>query len=113
MPICTQDMQRTWWLEAGTIIVTGPYSQRCVPYLVCSPHIECVDTLDVGDGAASSDDTRARINLEVGLPAAKDGVVDLTIHADVSVQGSYTKNIVTWGEKIRLTWLLMQLKDYL
>ena len=26
MPICTQGMQRTWWPEAGTIIVTGPYS---------------------------------------------------------------------------------------
>ena len=25
MPICTQGMQRTWWPEAGTIIVTGPY----------------------------------------------------------------------------------------
>ena len=24
--ICTQGMQRTWWPEAGTIIVTGPYS---------------------------------------------------------------------------------------
>ena len=26
MPICTQGMQRTWWPEAVTIIVTGPYS---------------------------------------------------------------------------------------
>ena len=25
VPICTQGMQRTWWPEAGTIIVTGPY----------------------------------------------------------------------------------------
>ena len=25
VPICTQCMQRTWWPEAGTIIVTGPY----------------------------------------------------------------------------------------
>ena len=25
MPICTQGMQWTWWPEAGTIIVTGPY----------------------------------------------------------------------------------------
>ena len=25
MPICTQGMQRTWWPEAGIIIVTGPY----------------------------------------------------------------------------------------
>ena len=25
VPICTQDMQRTRWPEAGTIIVTGPY----------------------------------------------------------------------------------------
>ena len=25
VPICTQGMQRTWWSEAGTIIVTGPY----------------------------------------------------------------------------------------
>ena len=24
VPICTQGMQRTWWSEAGTIIVTGP-----------------------------------------------------------------------------------------
>ena len=24
VPICTQCMQRTWWSEAGTIIVTGP-----------------------------------------------------------------------------------------
>ena len=23
--ICTQGMQRTWWPEAGTIIVTGPF----------------------------------------------------------------------------------------
>ena len=26
VPICTQGMQRTWWPEVGTIIVTGPYS---------------------------------------------------------------------------------------
>ena len=25
VPICTQGMERTWWPEAGTIIVTGPY----------------------------------------------------------------------------------------
>ena len=25
LPICIQRMQRAWWLEAGTIIVTGPY----------------------------------------------------------------------------------------
>ena len=25
VPICTQGMQQTWWPEAGTIIVTGPY----------------------------------------------------------------------------------------
>ena len=25
VPICTQGMQRTWWPEAGTIIVPGPY----------------------------------------------------------------------------------------
>ena len=25
VPICTQGMQRTWWPEAGTITVTGPY----------------------------------------------------------------------------------------
>ena len=25
VPICTQGMQRTWWPEAGTIIVSGPY----------------------------------------------------------------------------------------
>ena len=25
MPICTQGIQRTWWPEAGTIVVTGPY----------------------------------------------------------------------------------------
>ena len=25
VPICTQGMQRTWWPEAGTIIVTGPF----------------------------------------------------------------------------------------
>ena len=25
MPICTQGVQRTWWPDAGTIIVTGPY----------------------------------------------------------------------------------------
>ena len=25
VPICTQGMQRTWWPEAGTIIVTEPY----------------------------------------------------------------------------------------
>ena len=25
VPICTQGMQRIWWPEAGTIIVTGPY----------------------------------------------------------------------------------------
>ena len=28
VPICTQGMQRTWWPEAGTIIVTGPYWWR-------------------------------------------------------------------------------------
>ena len=28
MPICTQGMQRTWWPEACTIIVTGPYWMR-------------------------------------------------------------------------------------
>ena len=26
VPICTQGMQRTWWPEARTTIVTGPYS---------------------------------------------------------------------------------------
>ena len=26
VPICTHGMQRTWWPEAGTIIVTGPHS---------------------------------------------------------------------------------------
>ena len=31
VPICTQGMQRTWWPEAGTIIVTEPYSN-----LVCT-----------------------------------------------------------------------------
>ena len=25
VPICTQGVQRTWWPEAGTIIVIGPY----------------------------------------------------------------------------------------
>ena len=25
VPVCTQGMQQTWWPEAGTIIVTGPY----------------------------------------------------------------------------------------
>ena len=25
VPICIQGMQRTWWPEAGTIIVTGPH----------------------------------------------------------------------------------------
>ena len=25
VPVCTQGMQRTWWPEAGTIIVTGPH----------------------------------------------------------------------------------------
>ena len=25
VPICTQGMQRTWWSEAGTIIVNEPY----------------------------------------------------------------------------------------
>ena len=29
MPICTQGMQGTWWPEASTIIVTGPYCRRC------------------------------------------------------------------------------------
>ena len=28
VPVCTQGMQRTWWTEAGTIIVTGPYWVR-------------------------------------------------------------------------------------
>ena len=28
MPICTQGMQRTWWPEARTIIVTGLYWMR-------------------------------------------------------------------------------------
>ena len=35
MPICTQGMQRTWWPEAGTIIVTGPYYQELSEYIVC------------------------------------------------------------------------------
>ena len=33
MPICTQGMQRTWWPEAGTIIVTGPYCQGNLEFL--------------------------------------------------------------------------------
>ena len=33
MPICTQGMQRTWWPEASTIIVTGLY---CWWWLLCS-----------------------------------------------------------------------------
>ena len=28
--ICTQGMQRTWWSEAGTIIVIGPYCETLV-----------------------------------------------------------------------------------
>ena len=28
VPICTQGMKQTWWPEAGTIIVTGPYSLK-------------------------------------------------------------------------------------
>ena len=28
VPICTQGMQRTWWPEASTMIVTGPYWHR-------------------------------------------------------------------------------------
>ena len=34
MPICTQGMQRTWWPEAGTIIVPGPYWKQ-FPYYWC------------------------------------------------------------------------------
>ena len=34
VPICTQGMQRTWWPEAGTIIVTGPYWGYCIIVLV-------------------------------------------------------------------------------
>ena len=29
VPLCTQGMQRTWWPEAGNVIVTGPY---CLAY---------------------------------------------------------------------------------
>ena len=37
MPICTQGMQRTWWPEAGTIIVTGPYWPNSqIPERTCS-----------------------------------------------------------------------------
>ena len=40
VPICTQGMQRTWWPEAGTIIVTGPYSYA----IICLLCISCNDT---------------------------------------------------------------------
>ena len=30
VPICTQGMQRTWWPEAGTIIVTAPYCKLLI-----------------------------------------------------------------------------------
>ena len=32
VPICTQGRQRTWWPEAGTIIVTGPYFTPRIPW---------------------------------------------------------------------------------
>ena len=34
VPICTQGMQRTWWPEAGTIIVTGSYYDICIHWRV-------------------------------------------------------------------------------
>ena len=35
VPICTQGMQRTWWPEASTIIVTGPYCEmRCSSHML-------------------------------------------------------------------------------
>ena len=40
LPICTQGMQRTWWPEAGTIIVTGPYwSLKFLSSAVKSPKV--------------------------------------------------------------------------
>ena len=59
VPICSQGMQRTWWPEAGTIIVTGPYCK--ITY-----HAKCVhlDKDDIGlsthpgtgvDGASGRD----------------------------------------------------------
>ena len=34
VPICTHDMLRTWWPEAGTIIVTGPYYPGLIKGLI-------------------------------------------------------------------------------
>ena len=34
VPICTQGMQRTWWPEASTIIVTGPFSQSIFDHMI-------------------------------------------------------------------------------
>ena len=33
VPICTQGMRRTWWPEAGTIIVIGPYCNNIYIYI--------------------------------------------------------------------------------
>ena len=40
MPVCTQGMQRTWWPEAGTIIVTGPYTD--IHYSVMCHLMSCM-----------------------------------------------------------------------
>ena len=48
--ICTQGMQRTWWPEAGTIIVTGPYwkwnwNWKLLIYLLFKKH--CIQYISI------------------------------------------------------------------
>ena len=48
VPICTQGLQRPWWPEARTIIVTGPYWVTAVPHPAINIIIHTGDTNDVG-----------------------------------------------------------------
>ena len=47
VPTCTQGMQRTWWPEAGTIIVTGPYWEMI---LLIHSQTSMVQPLKFGNG---------------------------------------------------------------
>ena len=46
VPICTQGMQRTWSPEAGTIIVTGPYSFQMRQFILIILHMSIDNTLN-------------------------------------------------------------------
>ena len=78
MPICTQGMQRTWWPEASTIIVTGPY------WIVPKSHKLPISTFQL-----SSDRNPTKSELPCWRMIIRVSAVDL---ACISVDDLYLHN---------------------